>query len=140
MTPEQIFQVANLVALAGWLLLAILPGRRWVATAVTSVAIPGLLAVVYIVALAPHWSDAEGGFGSLPQVAQLFENRWLLLAGWVHYLCFDLLIGTWEVQDAQARGVPHLLVVPCLILTFLFGPAGWLLYKGFASVHSRSKA
>jgi hypothetical protein len=70
----------------------------------------------------------------------LFDSRWLLLAGWVHYLCFDLLVGTWEVEDARARGIPHLVVVPCLVLTFLFGPAGWLLYKGVASVQFRSKA
>jgi len=31
-------------------------------------------------------------------VAQLFENRWLLLAGWVHYLAFDLFIGAWETR------------------------------------------
>ena len=58
----------------------------------------------------------------------LFENPWLLLAGWAHYLAFDLFIGGWEVRDAQRRGIPHLLVVPALVLTFLFGPAGLLLY------------
>jgi hypothetical protein len=39
-----------------------------------------------------------------------------------------LFIGGWEVRDAQSRGIPHLLIVPALILTFLFGPAGLLLY------------
>jgi len=39
-------------------------------------------------------------------------------------------VGSWEVRDAQRRGVSHLLVVPCLVLTFLFGPAGLLLYLG----------
>ena len=52
----------------------------------------------------------------------------MLLAGWTHYLAFDLFIGGWEVRDAQRRGIPHLLVVPALVLTFLFGPAGLLLY------------
>jgi hypothetical protein len=32
------------------------------------------------------------------------------------------------VRDAQRRAVPHLLIVPALILTFLLGPAGLLLY------------
>ena len=54
----------------------------------------------------------------------------MLLAGWIHYLAFDLLIGTWETRDARERGLPHLLLVPCLVLTFLLGPAGWLLYMG----------
>ena len=48
--------------------------------------------------------------------------------GWTHYLAFDLFIGGWEVRDAQSRGISHLLVVPALVLTFLFGPAGLLLY------------
>ena len=54
----------------------------------------------------------------------------MLLAGWIHYLAFDLLIGSWEVRDARELGIPHLFVVPCLFLTFMFGPAGWLLYRG----------
>jgi hypothetical protein len=65
---------------------------------------------------------------TLAEVALLFRNPWMLLAGWTHYLAFDLLVGSWEVRDARPRGLPHLLLLPCLALTFLFGPAGWLLY------------
>jgi hypothetical protein len=61
-------------------------------------------------------------------VAALFENHWLLLAGWVHYLAFDLFIGSWEVRDAAKNGIAHWMVIPCLVLTFLFGPIGLLLY------------
>ena len=99
--------------------------------------VPVVFAALYAALIAGQWSGADGGFSSLPDVARLFANRWLLLAGWVHYLCFDLLTGAWEVQDARARGIPHLLVVPCLVLTFLFGPAGWLLYRSLASGHAR---
>ena len=53
----------------------------------------------------------------------------------MHYLAFDLLIGTWEVRDAQERGIPHVFVVPCLFLTFMFGPAGWLLYLTLRSAY-----
>ena len=137
MTPDQIFAIVNPLAALCWLALIVVPRR---VAMVTGLIVPAIFAALYVALIAVNWSGADGGFGTLPEVARLFANRWLLLAGWVHYLCFDLLVGTWEVQDAQARGVPHLLVVPCLILTFLFGPAGWLLYKGLASVHSRSKA
>jgi hypothetical protein len=128
MTPEQIFTVVNLVAVAGWVLLAVLPGRPWVASTITAVVVPSLLAVTYVALVTLHWAGAEGGFGSLEQVAQLFANRWLLLAGWVHYLAFDLFVGSWEARDARAHAIPHWLVLPCLFLTFMFGPAGWLLY------------
>ena len=67
-------------------------------------------------------------FGSLRQLSQLFENPHVLLAGWIHYLAFDLFIGSWEVRDAQQSGIHHLFVVPCLVFTFMLGPAGLVLY------------
>ncbi len=75
-----------------------------------------------------NWGGSRGGFSSLHGVAELFSNPWLLLAGWVHYLAFDLFVGTWEVRDSLERGVPRLLVVPCLLLTFMLGPVGFLTY------------
>ena len=130
MAPEQVFSITNLIALGGWILLATLPGRQWAVETVAGVVIPALFAVLYTAIIAVHFWSSEGGFSTLSDVRLLFGNPWLLLAGWVHYLAFDLLIGGWEVRDARARGVPHLFVVPCLALTFLFGPAGWLTYMG----------
>ena len=129
MTPEQIFSVVNLIALLSWAALAALPGRRWVAKTVAGLAVPAVLTALYVALIASSWGD-PGSFSSLAGVALLFNNPWLLLAGWVHYLAFDLLVGAWEVTDARDLGVPHFLVVPCLFLTFMFGPAGWLLYQG----------
>jgi len=140
MTAEQVFSVVDLVALGGWVLLAALPGRAWVSSLVTAVVIPGLMAVVYLVVLGAHWSETEGGFSSLAQVALLFTNPWALLAGWTHYLAFDLFIGSWESRDARSRGISHLLVLPCLFLTFMFGPIGWLLYMAVRAGRSKAVA
>jgi hypothetical protein len=128
MTPDQIFSVANPLALLGWLTLIVFPRRKWATHIVIGIAVPALFACAYVAILVAKWGAASGGFSSLQGVAALFANPWLLLAGWIHYLAFDLLVGRWEVLDAQERGVPYLAVVPCLALTFLFGPAGWLLY------------
>src|SRR5687767_1409916 len=136
MSPHQIFSIANLVAFCCWLLLILLPGRTWVTRGVSGVAVPAAFAVLYTVVIAIHFLGSAGGFSSLEDVALLFSDRWLLLAGWIHYLAFDLLVGTWEARDARERGIPHLLVVPSLVLTFLFGPAGWLLYLGIRSRQS----
>jgi hypothetical protein len=68
-------------------------------------------------------------------VEQLFQNRWLLLAGWVHYLAFDLLLGAWEVRTARREGISHAWVLPCLLATFLFGPAGYLLFQFLRASH-----
>jgi len=128
-TPQQIFSVVNLLALLAWIALAALPRQKWVAKTVAGFAVPAVLAVAYAALIVSNWGG-PGSFSSLEGVALLFSNPWLLLAGWVHYLAFDLLVGAWEAQDARDRGVPHLLVLPCLFLTFMFGPAGWLLYQG----------
>jgi hypothetical protein len=133
MSPDQIFSIANVTALCGWLLLIALPGRNWVNHLVAGVAIPAVLAALYSVIIAIHFFGSAGGFSTLPEVALLFRNPWLLLAGWIHYLAFDLLVGSWESRDARGRGISHVFVVPCLVLTFLFGPAGWLLYLGVRS-------
>jgi hypothetical protein len=85
-----------------------------------------------------HARARAGGFSNLAGVAMLLSNRWLLLAGWVHYLAFDILIGSWELEDAREHGIPHLIVVPCLLLTFMFGPAGWVLYRVVRSIAHRS--
>ena len=133
MTVEQAFSLLNLIAVLGWLPLLLLPRRPWTAT-VVPVVVPSLLAVVYVALVATTLPSSEGGFSSLAGVRMLFANPWALLAGWTHYLAFDLFIGGWELRDAQQRGVPHLLVVPALILTFLLGPAGLLVYLAIRSV------
>lgn len=130
-TPNSLFALASQITMIGWVLLLLAP--RWSLTRrlVLSGALPLLLAVAYVLLIGSHYLGAsanEGGFGSLQEVAALFRDPWALLAGWVHYLCFDMSIGIWETHDAQKRGVPHLLLVPALVFTFLFGPLGLLLY------------
>ena len=127
MTAEQLFSVLNLVAMLSWLPLVFLPRKRW-ASSVVPIVMPAVLASVYVVLVAVALPGSEGGFSSLAGVRTLFENPWGLLAGWIHYLAFDLFIGGWEVRDAQRRGISHLVVVPALVVTFLLGPGGLLLY------------
>jgi hypothetical protein len=95
---------------------------------IAAVFLPLALAGLYLGLVLVNLFGAEGGFGSLEQVARLFEDRWLLLAGWVHYLAFDLFVGAWELRDAQRLAIPHLAVLPCLVLTFFLGPVGLLVY------------
>ena len=132
MTAEHLFSTLNLVTMAAWLPLVFVPRMRW-ATTVVPVVMPSLLAVTYVVLVAATLPQSEGGFSSLAGVRALFDDPWALLAGWTHYLAFDLFIGGWEVRNAQRRGIPHLLVVPALVLTFFLGPGGLLLYLAVRS-------
>jgi hypothetical protein len=129
MTPEIVFSVANTLAVVVWIALAIQPRRRVIADTLAGLVIPSLFAAAYLVIVIAAWPGTPGGFSTLADVGLLFQNRWLLLAGWLHYLAFDLLTGAWETRDATMQGVPPWALVPCLVLTFMFGPAGWLLYR-----------
>jgi hypothetical protein len=139
MDLERIFSLASTTAAVGWLLLIIVP-KRPLAVHVAGIFFPLILAVMYLYFIATNMRGAEGGFGSLADVAALFQKRELLLAGWIHYLCFDLFIGAWEVRDSQQHGIPHLVVIPCLIMTFLLGPIGLLFYLAIRSAKLRKVA
>eukprot|EP00913_Durusdinium_trenchii_P027145 g25470.t1 len=65
-------------------------------------------------------------------------EEWVL-RGWLHYCVFDPLVGLGEVLDSQQQKVPHFLVVPCVILTLLFGPMGFLSYLTVRTVYLASK-
>lgn len=129
MTPDALFQMANPLALLGWVALALSPLAPRASQLFAGLLVPLLLSAGYTAIMLAHWASGEGGFNSLEAVSQLMGNRWLLLAGWVHYLAFDLVIGAWEAQVARREHIGHLLLLPCLACTFLFGPAGFLLFQ-----------
>jgi len=136
-TFDLIFTVANIVAMLGWLGLALFPGRRIVVDGVSGLLIPALLSVAYAGLVAAYFAGAEGGFSSIAAVRALFASDALLVAGWLHYLAFDLIVGAWEVRTARTDGIPQLLVVPCLVLTFLFGPVGFLAFLALRAAYAR---
>jgi Domain of unknown function (DUF4281) len=137
MDLEQLFSMAGLLAVAGWLLLIILP-KKAIVQLVAGVVIPLVLSVGYLILIFLYFRGAEGGFSSLADVATLFQKQELLLAGWIHYLAFDLFIGAWETRDAQRSGLPHLVVVPCLVMTFMLGPIGLLFYFAIRTAKLRA--
>ena len=128
MTPDKLFSICNPVALIGWLILVFAGRMKWAAALVTGAIIPLLFGILYASLIAMHWSESTGSFSTLEGVAALFQNHWLLLAGWIHYLAFDLFVGSWEVRDSAKNGISHWIVIPCLALTFMFGPIGLLAY------------
>ena len=53
-------------------------------------------------------------------------QRGLMLAGWLHYLIFDLMFGVWLLGALQRRGYHHLAVCPLLVLCMIAAPTGLL--------------
>jgi hypothetical protein len=123
---DLLFSIGNVTAVVGWSLLIFVPRWRGVAQAVATLAVPAILSVAYTALIWGWWSRGAGGFGTLAEVRALLRTPELLLAGWLHYLAFDLFVGAWVARESHREGVPHPVIVPILLLTFLFGPIGYL--------------
>lgn len=134
---ETVFSFATFIAMFGWILLVVVPADPR-AKLLTGIIIPLTLSAIYLVYIFLHIGEAPGGFGSLAEVKLLFSLDELLLAGWIHYLAFDLFIGAWESRDSQRLGIPRLVMLPCYLMTFMLGPVGLLFY--FAIRTAKTKA
>lgn len=132
MTYDTIFGLLNASVVPAWALLILLPRASITRAVVHSGIYPLLLGVFYIICFALNiFGDltAEGGnFFTHEGISTLFSHPNGVLIGWSHYLVFDLFVGAWVARDSQRRGIPHLAAIPCLLLTFIFGPVGLLCY------------
>ena len=129
MTPTTVFSIANTMAMSMWVLMLFLPRWKLTRFLIDYKVVPILLSVVYAMYIIRSiLSNGLLDFGSLSSVMQLFTEEHIALAGWVHYLAFDLLVGMWILDKNKALGIHHMLIAPCLFLTFLFGPIGFLLF------------
>lgn len=129
MSPDAVFQVANLLVMPQWLLMIVAP--RWSVTQwlVRTLLIPALLAVLYAYYIFLGGSQLDfQSFSTLAGVKALFSQGGAVLAGWIHYLAFDLTVGSWVLRNGQRWGVNHFLLIPCLFFCFMLGPIGLLLY------------
>lgn len=127
MTPEDYFSIAGAAAMSGWVMLILGPRRFTWFNAVPLWLIPCAISALYSVLVLTWFSSAEGSFESLAAVSMLFENEWALLAGWVHFLAFDLFVGAIMAARMDAAGVGRMVQAPILVSTFMLGPLGFLL-------------
>ncbi|MDC6406540.1 MULTISPECIES: ABA4-like family protein [Maribacter] len=137
MTATIVFSLANILVLPMWVLMIFL--RKWRPTRflIDNKIIPIVLSGIYVFyILQVLISNGMMDFGSLKSVMELFTIENAALAGWIHYLAFDLLIGMWMIDQNKDLNLHQVLMAPCLFLTFMFGPLGFLLFmvlKGLKS-------
>ena len=138
MNADQLFSIANIIAVAGWLLLIAIPYWKFTQRIIFNGLIV-LLALFYAFLITMYWGQApDGGFSSLEEVSNLFQNRNLLLAGWIHYLAFDLLAGLFIINNARQHAINRWIIIPCLLLTFMFGPCGLLLFVILRTIKTKN--
>ena len=125
--PDRLFGLAGALAMGGWAVLILAPrGVAWL-DALPRLAVPAALSALYALLVLTRFAGVEGGFGSLGDVRALFADDWVLLAGWVHYLAFDLIVGGLLATRLDRAGVGRLVQAPVLVATFLLGPVGVVL-------------
>ncbi|KAJ9053569.1 hypothetical protein DSO57_1022956 [Entomophthora muscae] len=109
---SQYFFLSNLLAFLGWFLLVVFP--RWGYTFWFTRFSCLANAAIYFSSLSQGLKEKESGkseekkqsflksMSSLEGVIKIFResNHSVLLASWVHYLCFDLLIGEMIVRES----------------------------------------
>ena len=128
MDPAQAFKIVNVLPLPIWLVWMAAPSSRLARTLARSIWPWVILAAAYLVFLTVailQQGLSPASFASLDGVMSLFDSRWATLAGWTHYLCFDLFVARWIMNDAPDAGY---WLTPILFLTLMFGPVGLLCY------------
>ncbi|PKV51453.1 uncharacterized protein DUF4281 [Aquimarina sp. MAR_2010_214] len=129
MTPTEVFSISSMIAMPMWILMILFPNWKATRFLIDFKIIPIALSVLYAIYI--FLAIQIGGmmdFGSLSSVMKLFTEENAVLAGWVHYLAFDLLVGMWMLDQNKGLRIHQLIMAPCLFSTFMLGPIGFLLF------------
>lgn len=132
---KSLFTLSSLLALGGWLLLAGLPHWQLTDELVLGISILLLIAIyAWLLAVAmrqrPEPDSGKPGFFTLDGVLALLRQPTAALAAWVHILTFDLMVGLFIRSEGALAGISHWALLPCYLLTLLFGPLGLLAFLG----------
>lgn len=129
MNLETIFSIVNALVMPQWLLMIFAPHWKWTQKLADSYIIPVLLAVTYAFYVMTSLGNLDFmSFRTLAGIKRLFSEEQSVLVGWIHYLCFDLVAGTWIYKDSLFKGINRILVGICLFFCLMLGPIGFLLY------------
>lgn len=131
------FQLGNVLVLPAWALLLFFPGNVQLSKVIKITTV--VLAAAYAYLIFTGMDNFDGtSFSTLQGLRLLFASDAALAAAWLHYLCFDLLVGYYIVSKGREQALPRWKYTLPLPFTFLFGPLGWLLFVIFnAKPHSR---
>ncbi|MEK9874884.1 MAG: ABA4-like family protein [Pelagibacteraceae bacterium] len=133
-TIEMIYYWVNLGVLPFWFILIFFPQSHLSRYLVTSILPILLLSVAYIFLIYKSFLNSYDfidnfnlylGIGDL---SNLFADNSFLIMFWIHFLAINLFVGGWIVKDSQKFLINKILLAVPLIITYLIGPLGLLVY------------
>ena len=133
-TIEILYFWVNLGILPFWLILIFFPSSNLSRFFVTSILPIFLLSGTYIFVLYKSFLgsyDFLGNFElyiSITNLSNLFSNNLFLMLFWIHFVSINLFVGGWIVKDSQKFLINKYLTALPLIITYLIGPLGILIY------------
>jgi hypothetical protein len=133
-TVQMIYLWLNLGVLPFWLVLIFFPQSHICRIFVTSIFPVFILGVVYSYLL--YLSYVNGYdflqnfkvYLGLNDISNLFEDKLFLILFWTHFLSINLFCGGWVVKDSQMFQINKILISFPLIIIYLIGPIGLILY------------
>lgn len=135
MNAEHVFQVLNALVLPWWAVWLVAPRSRWARRLSGHGAIFIALGAVYTALLVAALAPGGGqGFGFESLRAALSEPIGFL-AGWTHYLAFDLFVGAWVLRESSRLDLEPR---PYLFFTLMAGPIGLMSFLVRRSLRLRS--
>ncbi|PQJ23265.1 ABA4-like family protein [Tenacibaculum sp. SG-28] len=138
MTAAQVFSMASVITLPMWILMITAPNWKVTQFLMQKRVVPIGLSVAYsLYVIQELFSSGMMDFGTLSSVMKIFTKESAVLAGWLHYLAFDLLIGIWMLEQNKNIQISSLVMIPCLLGTFMFGPFGFLLFTIFKTIKTK---
>ena len=128
---ETAYTIANMSVMPVWLAMMFAPRAALTRRLVQSPAVPLVYAAAYAALfVTSFFTESGGGFATMAELRAAFDSDVVLLMAWVHYLCFDMVVGMWEVRDAERHELSAWVLAPCLFFTLMAGPIGFGLYYG----------
>ena len=123
---ENIFNLINILPLPIWISMMLFPKARFTQRMVLSNWPYIMLGGLYLLLLLAAITTGGAGFDiSLNALRQGISSEWGFVAGWAHYIVFDLFVGVWIFRDAKYYGINPTIY---LIFTLLAGPIGLAAY------------
>lgn len=138
-TVDTLFSFSSQLAMFGWVVLIFFPRKLQLLNMLPKYIIPSLLSLTYAVLIMLYFFNTPGGFSTFQAVKTLFQTDSLLLAGWLHFLAFDLFIGAWIANKADSLGMSRLFQAPILFATFMLGPLGFIIFIGIRALMNTAK-